>query len=259
MNKKWNYINISENELIHKWTNYVKDIEEENIKITTAILLDNQDIFNKVSTFSHAGFEEISLRLIAKIYPNLIVHELGNVVAMLGPAMEIHGEPLAAYTRKLPQYIDFNQINIDQLSKEIIKGFDIEVIKDLWGNAGSEFVYSNSANSVNERFYSALTKLETDKFDFVVTSENQYNEFKDIVDYYAKSIICPNEWNKNGFLVGMKSDKSYGYFPYLPFAITPTTNANCFGVLTRYGKRLFKRGSTYYSKIRRQDQVEYYV
>jgi hypothetical protein len=53
-----------------------------------------------------------------------------------------------------------------------------------------------------------------------------------------------------GFKGESNMDSGYVLAPYVPFSVTPSCvgDERC-GLLTRYGKKLFKAGSKYYGKI----------
>jgi len=72
-----------------KWasTHLLDGIEDRFARSTTAVLLENQRLFNEVSTDTGdiAQFKRISIPLIRRIYPQLIANKIVSVQPLLGP------------------------------------------------------------------------------------------------------------------------------------------------------------------------------
>jgi len=76
-------------ELEKKWvsTGLLEGIEDRFIRSTTSVLLENQRLFNEVSTDTGdiAQFKRISIPLVRRIYPQLIANKIVSVQPLLGP------------------------------------------------------------------------------------------------------------------------------------------------------------------------------
>lgn len=88
MNANAKYLNESK-ELMNRWetTGILKGIEDKATRAATAVLLENQRLFNEVSTSTAdiAQFKRISIPLVRRIYPQLIANKIVSVQPLLGP------------------------------------------------------------------------------------------------------------------------------------------------------------------------------
>jgi len=88
MNANSRYLNESK-ELVSRWetTGILKGITDPTTRAATAVLLENQRLFNEVSTSTAdiAQFKRISIPLVRRIYPQLIANKIVSVQPLLGP------------------------------------------------------------------------------------------------------------------------------------------------------------------------------
>ncbi len=81
---------LSEAKILEKkWGEYglLEGISDRNTRQTAAVLLENQKLFNEMSTDSGdvAQFKRISIPLVRRIYPQLIANKIVSVQPLLGP------------------------------------------------------------------------------------------------------------------------------------------------------------------------------
>ena len=77
-------------EIESRWSDkmLLNNIEDRTTRINTAVLLENQKLFNEASTDSGdvAQFKRISIPLVRRIFPQLIANKIVSVQPLLGPA-----------------------------------------------------------------------------------------------------------------------------------------------------------------------------
>lgn len=68
-------------------TGLLKGLNDKDVRSTTAVLLENQRLFNEVATDTSdiAQFKRISIPLVRRIYPHLIANKIVSVQPLLGP------------------------------------------------------------------------------------------------------------------------------------------------------------------------------
>lgn len=68
-------------------TGLLNGIKDKDVRNTTAVLLENQRLFNEVATDTSdiAQFKRISIPLVRRIYPHLIANKIVSVQPLLGP------------------------------------------------------------------------------------------------------------------------------------------------------------------------------
>lgn len=88
MNANARFLNEAR-ELEKKWTStgLLEGIDDRFTRSTTSVLLENQRLFNEVSTDTGdiAQFKRISIPLVRRIYPQLIANKIVSVQPLLGP------------------------------------------------------------------------------------------------------------------------------------------------------------------------------
>jgi hypothetical protein len=103
--------------LTSRWhpTGLLAGIENNHVRACTAVLLENQRLF---SDKEDKAFRDLAIKMIAKVFPQLLVHKIGSVQPLFGPAGLLYYLKFK-YTskKKLPQ---------TEYEKEaVLKGLDI--------------------------------------------------------------------------------------------------------------------------------------
>lgn len=281
------YSKIEEAAELKKWEErgYLTGITDPHVRIVTSLMLENQELFDK----NYGNPLPNALELVKQVIPNLLAHKIVSVQPILGPAgfvfyerfthdiqdktlsLKIHEEDIAAKTKKFKtQSNDLTEGKdrpVEEIAADIILEQNLEILNDLWNNVGTishiegndvtfDQLY-NATHNMNNTIY-RKTFLNYKKW--IVVGEKTFDKFA----RYFKSISNPpyvlhvvNGWDKDGFLMGMKGDKfyesAYVYSPYIMFCKTPVISDPEFcprpGILTRYGKKLWRAGSKHYGKI----------
>jgi hypothetical protein len=88
MNANSRFLNEAK-EVQKKWasTGLLEGLDDEYVRSTTAVILENQRLFNEMSTDTSdiAQFKRISIPLVRRIYPQLIANKVVSVQPLLGP------------------------------------------------------------------------------------------------------------------------------------------------------------------------------
>jgi hypothetical protein len=258
------------------------DIEDESVKITTAMLLDNQWLFStqtEVPDNSKNDFMDV----VAKVYPNIIAHKIVSVQPMLNDTglayssrmrkidnvwkAMLESEDVQAKTRKLKALRpDDDKINVDLLSSQLINEINGEIIRDLNNNVGTigtligmkdlvnkihelkNVVYVKSGRMpnwllVNTSFY------EENKVDLTISSPMKVHVDDNVLD----NVVLMGWQGDVPKSQSYRKDSAYVYCPYIPLSYSPVLNDPDFvpkpGFLTRYGKRLMKAGAATFAKL----------
>lgn len=259
---------------IEHWENlgYLKGIEDPHIKISTSLMLQNQDLFNNICD---SNTVKDSLALISKIIPKLLVNKITSIQPMLGPSSFVYynhqtgisfGE-LTALTRILKTKWT-EEDNVDSVAEKLIKEINFEILTDISKNCGTSKLLENS-----DDLYVALLKLagtitENSFLNFekwIVLGEETYDKHKEVIKSvkYLYHVHLVEEWDKSEILMGMKGDNffdsSYAWCPYVMFSKTsPILSGELLPrqqFMIRYGKRLQKGGSKNFGKITWNDKA----
>lgn len=169
------------------WEKRIDHIKDEHIRLCTAILLENQRLFNEQFNYTVEVSENL-YQIILNVIPNLIIHQLVSVQPMLGPAgVFICNEGIKrvkdeegndVFDIQQIEQVDgtikefsYPQLNIplyqkdigsktrkiasaigsvDEFSKILKEIIEKEILNDLWNNVGTT---SSQTNDVNENWY----------------------------------------------------------------------------------------------------------
>ncbi len=234
------------------------------------------------------------IRLAAAVYPNLLAWKLISIQPMLGPAgliyhlcrrkstangekmTVIESEDITARTRKYKRRVcsDFGP---NDVSHDIIRELDTEFLTDLWSNCATvsavnlKAYLSDKAVRLEEAIISGLKSASERlghcdgelKPNWMVVNSGLYRRLKKAFENIQLSenlSIYPHS-GVEGILIGYKGetymDTGYVFSPYVPFTLTPSLVdvSGTYGLLVRYGKKLLREGSRYYSRITVFDDV----
>lgn len=264
---------------LEKWEEKYNDLpEDKNIRIVTALMLENQRLIDNMHP--EKAYPN-SLELVKKVVPNLLAHKLVSVQPMLGPGGMVHysrfksvaegaelkitlnmeQEDIAAKTRKLKANV---KEDVDVLAKSIVAEINNEILNDLYNNAGTiaklekddkESLYMCIHNVRNLIYRKTLRQS---KYWMVISKDvnDRYSDtFKNI--FHNVNLYVVDGWKENAMLVGSDRehplDRPYFWCPYIMFTVMPgivsddlVTNE---AFLIRYGKKLLREGAKAYAKI----------
>lgn len=307
--------------LTSRWhpTGLLSGIENRHVREGTAVLLENQRLYGDAMIDSDKEFRDMSIKLVAKVFPQLLVHKIGSVQPMLGPhsmvyflkykyaspkkkpstcpfqqeadrwGLDVWGghedesytldsEDVCAITRRMKTFIgsefDYtSDLAIDKLAGELINELNAEHLTDIYNNCGTVAVWDRASaigdtqKAKDESFYIKLCELSSaihrktlrGGTTFFVMSRKHYDKYGAAVKTYNPSVCqihVVDGWSK-GILMGYAGesylDRGYAYCPYISLSKTPVVRSEEFpptnGLLTRYGKKLFRTGAKHYARL----------
>jgi hypothetical protein len=256
----------------------LEGISDPHIKMVTALMLQNQKLCNE--QIAPELVVKDSLKIVSKIVPNLLIHQLVSVQPKLGPNdvvfynryryakpedapeseerihLVVESEDNVCKTRKLKTFWA-DDPNIDELAAQVVQEIDNEVLNDLYNNCGT--IASVDKDASPEQLSSALAIL-SDRIrkkcllnwkSWVVINENVVGKFTIPAEFKVHVVKNMTPY----LLMGIKGDQFYqsGYqwCPYIMLAKTPHIPDSTFlpGYLIRYGKKLLREGAKHFGKF----------
>jgi len=234
-----------------------------------------------MSSNTDEAFNAANLKLVSKVFPNLLVNKIASVQPMLGPTALIYysshfidennenplvnisvaSESTVARTRQLETCFEhgcYTDANLDILAASVIKELNVEHLTDLMINAGTvgKCVAKNGEDVYDKMCEMSDTiyrKTLRGNANFFVMTQKVYDKYKNYIDCFHKEVYCPDGWESPDILMGYRGesylDSGYHYNPYVPFTRTPTVSGTTCGLFHRYGKKLVYKGSDYYARL----------
>lgn len=276
---------IEGDSLVSTW----EPTEDKNLRSFMSVLLENQKLINNMSNRTEDNaLKELLLKLVAKVFPKLLVNKIASMQPLLGPtgflyfrtSNDIKKDSIFSRTRriktKIESKVDYtNDLNVDILAEKLIDEFNEEHLDDICNNCGTVmqhdmknvFGEKEKIESLCVKFFeiSGIINQKTDvgEITFFVVSQKTYDKYKDAFLAYNPTktkIYIVNDWNESCVLMGYRGesfmDSGYFYLPYVPFSATPIIeNAEDSvptinkGLIHRYGKILLDFGSNYYARL----------
>lgn len=280
---------------------YLDGIDDDQVRMVTALALENQKLYDSQADPSLVVPD--SLKIVREVIPNLLAFKLVSVQPMMAPNylveylrfkyvnkslkpedvksladllnaserekpeinLVIEDEPVTAKVRKVQRLFQDENPTWQDIAKAIIKGFDLEILTDLYNNVGT---IATADESMIEQPYWLKTRLfETAHVihrktlrggaNWIVMSPETHEKYKDHLPPHRFKIHVIDGWTRPGFLLGYAGDsyldRHYMFCPYVLVAKTTSLASEGFiprqGYLTRYGKKLMTEGSKMYAKM----------
>lgn len=253
---------------VDNWTHYLKKSEDKHVRLTTALILENQKYFNEINGYNTEICGNL-YAIIAEVIPSLLIHKWISFQPMISPNGLVKSlgrkfgqsfnkicfetEPVSSKTRNLKIPFSFNVKDISEKIKKII---ELEVLTDLWNNCGT-IQWDTQHIKCDASWIHGVTgviyrKTLISKNYWVAINKKTYEKDKKFYDNMKSvSLYIVDGWEKDGILIGTESDdyrmKSYCYCPYI--FLEPTEKNEMPTLFSRYGKRLSIEGKKSYAKI----------
>ena len=277
---------IKKSEDFWSQNNFLDDIKDPWIRGTTAVLLENQRLFNENQRlFNEASGHSVNINLVKDIYSNLTANQLVGIQPLLSPTGFIfyrNSEGNAKYELMIARTRYLRCLRSENESQKIISEIDREIIHNLMENAATVSAWDWRATSkltLKEKYESLYVKLaeissviknktSKEEANWIVTSPEIASIFemassapsmpKSLSEIQYVGTVC-NRWKlfkdplfkKDQILLGYKGDNmdsGYFYCPYVPLSYLTLDN-QLTGISVRYGKRLILEGSKFYARM----------
>lgn len=266
--------------LVERWKSMLDGIEDDKTRNNVAVLLENQRLMNGCCADIGELFHRLSIPLVSRVFRDLIISRFVHVEAMLGPT-NCHG---AAQIRRLKTEFaskcvevapgkwvsdeDFRlaseELWVRNLAANIQQEITNEVITDLLESVPVTEVKDGEFIDmvIGDRAEHIERCSRSEKQPFLVvgslTKETEVELDRVIVSGFPKNhaLVVSSEAHRPG---------GYTYCPYVPFTLTnksdmlsnkvdpPSDNGvEYYGILTRYGKRLYSTHD--YALVKWNDQ-----
>lgn len=259
-------------------TEYLKDVKGSYKRMAVSVLLENQRLMNEISKGVDNDYKRKLIQLVAYVYPRILAWDIVGVQPLLGPAgliyylsrrlsdenIAVESEDICARTRSLKRRItdDFGPKDVGY---DIVNEINQEILTDLWNNCG--FVgainlqaYTEKASKVINDFINDEYLTRAMKYNWLAVNHSTYRKYAFDKMQFSRELRIHVSEGVKGVLFGYKGesymDVGYVYSPYVPFTQTPVVldpftfqPSERVGLLTRYGKKLLKLGSSYYARL----------
>lgn len=270
---------LKERHKLWEKTGLLKGIEDENLALQLATLLETQRQLNEQESYP-ANFLRASIPLVRRVYAGLVAAKIISLQAMISPQdliwfQDKYGNvqrvELAARGRKLeaefnlPESSGRTGHNLDAeaeavaiLSLDIAHEIDREVFVDLLKVAPQTFSHLwRGKSTFTDYLRIACSKVKRGA-NWIVTSPELAEELEEDFDkrevvwsidragtlFGKVAVFVDSQFSPDTILLGFRGDKydaGYFYCPYTPFGVSGDK------LLTRYGKKLVN--ADYYAKI----------
>lgn len=291
----------------------LQDIKDEYLRLVTAVVIANQIRFNTEGWKQHKSDPSPSIpdpdpslavpeaiEIIKKTIPNLLVCKIAAIQPLISPNGYVchreynlcHDEPVGnnsiqlikkteetvSKTRKYKEFNSNDSLDVDTISKKIIKELNEETIVDLWNNVGTRLekprptifeelhvmlceigstIHRKTLRKGIQHIVMGRTFYEDHLHIFsAIDSDKTDNGFK----YNDWEYHIDNSWTKDGLLVTAHENNwdgsGYYFSPYIMMQRTPQLSPETLayfcpirGYMRRYSKKLLRSGAKWYGSI----------